>query len=70
MPIVDFEALELAIFRGAAEALLGARSPADFALDRAPFAFQVPVEPPFFRRGRFVYERLLPFELDAAGPAS
>lgn len=70
IPIVDLEALALAVFRGAADDLLGARSPLDLALDRAPFPFQVPVEPPFFRRGRFVYGRLPPFELDAAGPGS
>jgi hypothetical protein len=72
IPIVDLEALALAlaVFRGAAEDLLGARSPPDLALDRAPLAFQVPVEPPFFRRGRFAYERLPPFELDAAWPGS
>lgn len=67
---MDLEALALAAFRGAAEDLLGARSPPDLALDRDPFVFQVPVEPPFFRRGRFVYGRLPPFELDAVGPGS
>lgn len=70
IPIVDLEALAVAVFRGAAEDLLGARSPPDLARDRPPLAFQAPVEPPFFRRGRFVYGRLPPFELDAAGPGS
>ena len=69
IPIVDLEAL-VAVFRDAAEDLLGARSPPDLARDWAPLAFQLPVEPPFFRRGRLVYGRLPPFELDAACPRS
>lgn len=65
---MDVEVLAFAVLRGADD-LLGARSPAfDFALE--PLAFQLPVEPPFLRRGRFVYGRLRPLELEVAGAGS
>lgn len=54
IPIVDvvFGAFAFAFFRGAVD-LVVLRSPVfAFALD--PFAFQLPVEPPFARRGRLV----------------
>lgn len=67
IPMVDLGALVLGAFRLEVEDLpLAARSPPDLALERAPFAFQVPEELPLRRRGRFVYGRLPPFERGAA----
>lgn len=68
IPIVDLGVLAFAGFRGA-EDRLGARSPV-LDLAREPLAFQLPVEPLFLRRGRLVYGRLRPLELEAAGPES
>lgn len=58
-------ALALAdVLRGAADDRLGGRLLA-LALDlEGPLAFQLPVEPPFFRRGFFEYGRFRPLELE------
>ena len=66
---MDFGFLDFVVLRGAEEdALLGA-PPLVLAFDRDPLAFQLPWDPPFFL-GRFVYGRLRPLELEAAGPES
>lgn len=70
MPIADLAAWDFVVLRGAEEEVrLGPPLLPVLAFDRDAFAFQFPWDPAFFL-GRFVYGRLRPLELEAAGPDS